>query len=250
MLKLTKHLVCLSIWLTVACYAEPDSSKVYSIFIPPPNWEMIDAKALSPKVVVGFVKKSKAGFCPSMNLSIEQVDLPLHKYIQEVKKLHEKDRTTRWRDLGSIKTESGLGRLTEIDSKSKWGDVRMLQMILVKEGKAYILTTAAPKEDFATFYPDIKKSLSSFALVPDILSVILDDAKKQTLLQKISRIKESYHELSLNRDNHAPSFKKEWTELETCLKEEYAALGSFWQLQVLHSIQEYLLTSPLPEGSS
>lgn len=211
---------------------------------------MIDAKALSPKVVVGFVKKSKAGFCPSMNLSIEQVDLPLHKYIQEVKKLHEKDRTTRWRDLGSIKTESGLGRLTEIDSKSKWGDVRMLQMILVKEGKAYILTTAAPKEDFATFYPEIKKSISSFVLASDLLSLITDEEKKHSLLQKIADIKKSYHELSLNRKKQAPSFEKKWKELEGCLKEEYQDLGNFWQLQVLQSIQEYLLTSPLPEGSS
>jgi len=211
---------------------------------------MIDAKALSPRVLAGFVKKSKAGFCPSMNLSIEQVDLPLHKYVQEVKKLHEKDRTTRWRDLGSIKTGAGLARLTEIDSKSKWGDVRMLQMILVKEGKAYILTTAAPKEDFATFYPEIKKSLSSFVQSNDLFSLITDEEKKKRLVQKITRIKESYVGLCHNKEIGAPSFEKEWKELETCLREDYAVLGSFWQLQVLQSIEEDLLVSPLPERST
>ena len=87
MFTLAKHLFCLSLWISVANYADPGASKVYSIFIPPPSWEMIDAKALSPKVVAGFVKKGKAGFCPSMNLSVEKVDLPLHKYIEEVKKL-------------------------------------------------------------------------------------------------------------------------------------------------------------------
>ncbi len=210
---------------------------------------MIDAKALSPRVLAGFVKKSKAGFCPSMNLSIEQVDLPLQKYVQQVKKLHEKDRTTRWRDLGTIKTRAGLGRLTEIDSKSKWGDVRMLQMILVKEGKAYILTTAAPKDDFATFYPEIKKSLSSFVLLNDLFSVIADEEKKQNLLLKISHMKQSYKELCYNKEIGAPSFEKEWKELETCLREDYAIFGSFWQFQVLQSIEQDLLISPLPERS-
>ena len=233
----------LSLLLGVGSCAESSESKIHSIFIPPPNWEIIDAGSLSPKVVAGFVKKSKAGFCPSMNLSIEQVDISLHKYVQEVKKLHEQDRTTRWRDLGFFKTLSGLARLTEIDSKSKWGDVRMLQMILVNDGKAYILTTAAPKEDFATFYPEIKKSLSSFVLAKDLFSLITDEEKKQKLLQKITDIKESYKELSLNREKYTPSFEKKWRELESFLKEKYADLGNFWQLEVLQSLQEDLLIS-------
>ena len=78
----------------------------FPYFYPPDGWEMIDPNLLSPKVLVGFVKKTKQGFLPSMNLAIEDVDISLSQYIKEVKKLYEVTDSV-WRDLGSFITSEG-----------------------------------------------------------------------------------------------------------------------------------------------
>lgn len=218
------------------------SQKVYPFFIPPQDWEIVDVTSLSPKVIIGFMEKDKKGFCPSMNLAIEKVNVSLNEYVKAVKKLHEIDSNTRWRDLGKLNTPAGMARITEIDTKTKWGPVRMLQLILVKEEKAYILTAAAPKEDFSRLYPSLKKSFHSFTLTEDLLSFVKDSQKSDLLREKILHVKQASIAPLEPKEDETPS-ACEWVSFTEYLIKEHSDMGAFWQLQILQMIQNEIASS-------
>ncbi|MBM3207976.1 MAG: hypothetical protein FJZ57_05150 [Chlamydiae bacterium] len=214
-----------------------DSSKDESValcpnFTPPENWELVDPKLLSPSVIVGYVDKSKIGFLPSMNLAVEKVNVSLSKYVQEVKKLYQQNKINRWRDLGIITTKAGKARLTEVDTKNKWGDVRILQLIFLKNQTAYILTTSAKKEDFHNFYLSIQKSLLSFDLGDDVYSFV-EDEKLPTLKQEVTHLK---HDL-LSLEEKDPDFPNPWITFDNFIKNNHANLGSFWYTQIINLLK-------------
>jgi len=127
-------------------------------FLPPKNWEIADPRSLSPRVKIAFIKNTGKGLCPSINLAVEQTQVSLSDYLKAVKAIHEQDRNNRWRALGKVRTAAGLAQLTEIDSSSEWGSVRLLQLILLKSGTAYVLTAAALKEEFSDFYKEFQSA--------------------------------------------------------------------------------------------
>jgi hypothetical protein len=233
-------------FFSVALYAEEGASsptpQAYPFFIPPENWEIVETRFLSPKVLIGFMEKGKKGFCPSMNLAIEKVNVSLNEYVQAVKKLHEIDTSTRWRDVGKLKISAGTARITEIDTKSKWGPVRMLQMIFIKDTNAYILTAAAPKEDFARLYPSIKKAFSSFTLSEDLLSFVKDPQKSELLKEKILLLKGTSQRAADPENKDHPA-RNEWVFFAEYLTKEHADMGALWQLQILQMIQNEIAHS-------
>lgn len=238
-------LILLTFFSAVQCsgeeYSSPHSLKAYPFFIPPKDWEIVDAHSLSPKVVIGFMEKDKKGFCPSMNLAIEKINVSLNEYVKAVKKLHEIDSNTRWRDLGNLKTPAGMARITEIDTKTKWGPVRMLQLILVSEGNAYILTAAAPKEDFSRLYPSLKKSFHSFTLTEDLLSFVNDSHKSEILKEKIVHLKQASTVPQEADDKKLAA--SEWVSFTEYLIKEHSDMGPFWQLQILQMVQNEIASS-------
>ncbi len=133
-------------------------------FTPPVDWQEVDAKYLAPSVKSGYLCKGKKGFCPSLNLAVEKIVSDQEHYLKSVKKIHEMNPQNRWRNLGPFKTREGDGVLTEIDTKNKLGDVRLLQMILVKDGYAYVLTASALKDEFADHYKEFQESFKSFQI--------------------------------------------------------------------------------------
>lgn len=248
-------LLCSSLFCEEPIVSAGTNEKTHCFFMPPKNWEIVDAHSLSPKVVIGFLEKSKKGFCPSINLAIEPVNTTLSEYVQAVKNLHEQDRTTRWRDLGKLKTRAGIARLTEIDTKSKWGDVRLLQMLFVKDGSAYVLTAAASKEDFASFYSEIKHSFASFAITSNLLSLVTSQDKKELLEKRIDQLKMrcsstliDSHEDAIAIDSSS-IITKEWSSFKDYLIEQHNDLGTFWQLQLLQSLREEISSSTLAKDA-
>ncbi len=105
-------------------------------FQPPSDWECVCPKNLSEHVQVGFLGKSKTDFRPSINLSIEEVDLSLMAYVKLIREIHQTEMNLLWRDLGEFTSQAGKGRLGEISSQSTFGEIKMLQGILVKDGFA------------------------------------------------------------------------------------------------------------------
>jgi hypothetical protein len=66
---------------------------------------------------------------------------------------------TEWKDLGKIHTKAGSASLSQFDETSSWGTVRTMTTILVKNGNAYILSAAALKSEFSTFYKEFFEAM-------------------------------------------------------------------------------------------
>ncbi len=162
------------------------SSQCY--FVPPENWEIADPKTLSPKVQIAFLTKSVKGFCPSINLAIEETDASLNDYLKAVKAIHEQDRNNQWRSLGKVRTAAGLGQLTEVDTKTEWGAVRILQLILIKDKHAYVLTAAALKEEMSNYYKEIQSAFRSFTISNDLFENVPQLDRRETLKQNQSAL--------------------------------------------------------------
>ena len=69
-------------------------------FTPPSGWDIADPRSLSPRVKIAFLKSTSNGFCPSINLAIEETSVSLNEYLKAVKAIHEQDRSNNWRALG------------------------------------------------------------------------------------------------------------------------------------------------------
>ncbi len=203
-------------------------------FQPPEDWDCVKPENLSPHVQIGFLGKGSLELRPSLNLAIEQVDLSLKEYVKIVREIHETEMNVSWRDLGEFTFRAGKGRLGEITSKSPFGEVKMLQGILVKDGAAYILTGAALKDDFAANRPFFLTALRSLTLTPDLFTPIADSNSQNQLKEKFA----SYWTLS-SPDKR----EKEWDQLQKIVLKEHASLGAYWHYLVLKEGRQRIFAS-------
>jgi hypothetical protein len=129
-------------------------------FTPPSNWRNAEATALPDHVQLMVVGKGNSEFPPSLSLATEHYSGTVKQYLKIIKELNA-SKGHEWKDLGSIKTEAGTASLSQTDSKSEWGNIRMMHVILKKNETIYILTAAALKDEFPKFYKDIFAALRS-----------------------------------------------------------------------------------------
>lgn len=132
-------------------------------FIPPAGWKMADAESLSPNVKALVIAPVDALLPPSINIATEKYPGTVKEYLKLVKSIAE-NRGSHWRDLGPFDTKAGKGQLSQLDCPSKWGDMRMMHLILKNEGIIYIITVAALKEDFSVYYKEFFNALSSLQI--------------------------------------------------------------------------------------
>ena len=151
-------------------------TSLIAIFSPPSGWQSSRPKHHSTHVQIGFIGEGSSKFHPSINLAVEEIDISLKEYVKAVKEIHLDEKNTTWRDLAKFTMKGGSGRLTEITSPSAWGDVKMLQAILVSGKTAYILTAAALKKEYPEIQKEILQSLQSLDLQPDLFASIADQS--------------------------------------------------------------------------
>jgi len=129
-------------------------------FTPPEGWLMAKGETLPTNVQVMVVGKGGKEFPPSINLSTEEFGGSVKDYLKIVKSINEAH-GAEWKDLGPIITEAGEGSLSQVDTQTEWGAVKMMHVILVRDGVTYILTAAALRDEFPKFYKDFFRSLRS-----------------------------------------------------------------------------------------
>lgn len=199
-------------------------SETIPVFHPPDDWEFALPSCHSSYVKVGFLGQGSTPFRPSINLAIEEIDVPARQYLKAVKQIHLAEPSTSWRDLGPFTTQAGEGRLAEITTVGAAGEVKMLQMILVKKEKAYILTGAAIKKDYLSMQSVFTAAFRSLSLTEDLLSLLSDSAA-----QEIKKL------LCCNDSEKPPSEEqtKRWELLQKAAEKQSPALGKYWQLLLL-----------------
>ncbi len=130
-------------------------------FIPPSGWQLAQSEKVNPNVQLLVVGKGNGALPPSINLTAEPYKGTLKDYLKLVKSIND-SKGNVWKDIGKIKTDAGEGSLSQVDTKIRGEDVRMMHMILAKNGVVYILTAAAMKEEFPSFYKQFFDAMSSF----------------------------------------------------------------------------------------
>ena len=216
-------------------------------FTPPEGWEIADPSKLPGHVKISFYKKnSQCGFCPSINLAIEETSASLSEYLKAIKAIHEQDRTNRWRALGKVRTAAGLAQLTEIDSTTEWGPVRILQIILLKEGKAYVLTAAALKDEMSSFYKEFQSAFRSLTLSSDLVGNIPQLERREKLKEKEQQLlKATLDSLSADKSTSSktsPFDSQLWLSFQQMIIDDFKDMGAHWQILLLHGAREKILS--------
>lgn len=129
-------------------------------FTPPNGWHYADEKQLPNSVKVMLIGKGAKEYPPTLNLATESYQGTLKQYLQKIKKINA-SRGREWKELGSIETLAGKASLSQVIMSTSWGSVKMMHVILAKEGEIYILSAAALLEEFPKFYQDFFSSMRS-----------------------------------------------------------------------------------------
>jgi hypothetical protein len=158
-------------YLSVACWAValfcPDLFCEEKItFAPPPGWQLADSTLLSSNVKALVIGPKIGMMPPSINLATEAYKGTLQEYLKIVKSIASA-KGAEWKDLGKFKTAAGNAHLSQLDTKSQWGDLRMMHIMLLKDGVMYILTATALKEEFPSNYKQFFTALSSLKFVDE-----------------------------------------------------------------------------------
>jgi hypothetical protein len=154
-------------------------------------------------------------------------------YLKTIKELHESDRNTTWRDLGVFRTLSGNARLTEIQKRSKWGNIKMLQIILIHKNKAYILTGATLKDEFLDHHKPILKALRSLKITEDLVKEIKNPSDREYIQAGILALKEENEEK-----------EKKLQQLQKYILQHCTNMGAHWQFLMMRSAFD---TASLPQ---
>lgn len=132
-------------------------------FMPPKGWKSAESNQLSSRVKTMVVGTSAKGYPPSINLATENYSGTLKEYLKIIKSIND-SKGTLWKNLGNISTDAGIGNLSQVESKTQWGDIRMMHVVLLKDGVIYILTATALRDEFSTVYKDFFKAFRSLKI--------------------------------------------------------------------------------------
>ena len=135
------------------------------MFTPPKNWNYVSGDQLPDKVKVMVVGKGKKGYPPSINLGVEEYKGTTKDYLKIVKRIND-EQGGDWKDLGQVRTAAGCASLSQLDTRTEWGWVRMMHIILCKDGAAYILTAASLRDEYSDHYSNFFKTMRSLRFGP------------------------------------------------------------------------------------
>jgi len=227
-------------------------------FDPPANWRLADIpKEEFPNVEVMVVGKGQGAYPPSLNLTVTPFVGSLKDYLRIVKAKNDKT-GDEWKDLGVIRTDAGDASLSQADRKTKWGQERLMHVILVRNEHVYILTAAALKDEFPSYYKDFFTSFRSLKINKDVYDRLTDLRKRAALHNAIQELKFQWDDYAqraardtrLTPDEGAPlrlfegtDFQeKYWNAFKTYLNKDFADMPSTWHIQVLAHARHILLT--------
>lgn len=219
---------------------------LHCFFTPPSGWLVGDPKQLSGRVQISFLKKQE-GFCPSINLAVEPTDVSQEEYIQIVQSIHENHHADRWRRLGKVPALAGNCDLTELDMTTEWGPVRLLQLILVRDGCAYIMTAAATKKEIASYYGDFQACFRSLQMTPNLIDVIPDTKRREllknlqdNLVTKLETLiqQTGSKDLALADSEFQNAL---WIPFEHTVMDHYKDMGAHWQILFLKTVYTQLM---------
>lgn len=225
------------------------------MFTPPLNWSLAEAGILPPHVRAMVVGKSPSHFPPSMNLSWEPYQGTLKQYLKIVKNMNSAQ-GYEWKDLGNIRTEAGNANLSQVDTKTQWGDVRLMHVILLKNGHVYILTASALKSEFSLFYRDFFTAMRSLRVTRDLYDMINSPQQRLQLKNAALELTAQWQAAVIDAQKKSPEIswkevqervfedevfqKTFWIPFKETLNEKYSQLSTEWRSLFLQKLEDQL----------
>jgi hypothetical protein len=226
------------------------------LFTPPAGWHLAEASALPANVRVMVVGKGPSSFPPSLNLSSEPYKGTLKQYLKIVKNMNDAQ-GYEWKDLGNIQTQAGTGNLSQVDTKTQWGNVRLMHVILVKNGRVYILTASALKDEFSIFYKDFFAAMRSLRIAQDAYEMVSDSQQRSQLKSAADKLQTQWKTLLAQKQKENSQMKLSelqqtvfnseefqntiWNPFKEMLKQKYQPLGEEWRTLFLQKLENQLL---------
>lgn len=224
-------------------------------FIPPTGWGYADPSMLPPTVKIMVIGKGKNPMPPSMNLTAEPYKGTLKQYLKIVKGMNDAQ-GYEWKDLGSINTASGPASLSQVETKTEWGTVKLMHVITLKDGMIYILTAAALKEEFSDFYKDFFASMRTLKISKNLIDSVKPVQRQNDLKEALQKVKlqwkemvtqeqKLHPELSLDKIKEqvfeSDQFKsKAWTPFKEFINQKFADMDAQWQALALVNTENEL----------
>lgn len=250
---LRRFFLCLLILSASSGFSEVASEPNAVTFTPPKGWRLAEQKELAPSVKTMVIGKGKREFPPSINLAVEPYSGTLKQYLKIVKSINNANRAD-WKDLGSIRTLAGDANLSQVDEKAEWGDIRMMHVIFVKNGYAYILTAASLKEEFSAFYKDFFASMRSLNISNDAFEMVTDTQENAKLKDYVENVKNEWYsflaskqtkskELPIDSQDKRTLFESSefqtsiWSPFKAKLAQDFANMTPEWQTFLLSKLQ-------------
>jgi hypothetical protein len=161
-----------------------------------------------------------------------------------------------WKDLGTIRTEAGTASLSQVDTKTEWGSVRLMHVIMMKNGTVYILTASALKDEFSQFYKEFFAAMRSLRVAKDAFEMVLNPQHRNQLKNAALKLQNDWKNIVAKqfKENEGISldrlkeqiFKSEnfqsslWLPYKNMLAQKYSDLGQEWQTLILQRTEEDL----------
>lgn len=161
-----------------------------------------------------------------------------------------------WKDLGTIQTQAGTGNLSQADTKTQWGNVRLMHVILIKNGNIYILTASALKEEFSIFYNEFFAAMRSLRIAKDVYEIVTNAQQRAQLKTAANKLQSQWQALLAQKQKQSPQMN--WAELEEqvfnseefkntlwipfqeMLKQKYNQWGAEWRSLFLQKLEDQL----------
>ena len=226
------------------------------LFAPPQGWFSAPTDPHFPTVKFMVVGKAATTFPPSINLSTEPYPFTLKQYLKNIKNKNAAE-GNEWKDLGSIKTEAGTASLSQVDTLTQWGKIRRMHVILLKNGRIYILTAAALVDEFSVYYKDFFDSMRSLKIINDPYEVISNPEDKKELQKTAGELQKQWAILLKQKKIENPALNDRevkqnlfidqqfqdslWKPFKQKIEKQYSMLGPEWLNLYLQIIEENLL---------
>ena len=135
-IPLSSSLLSLGCMVGVALQAAP----VMTIQLPD-QWGIVNPEHYDPGILWLAAGSTRDGFTPTLNCAYEETSLSHADYVSAVQRQYPAD---SWRKLGDFPTSSGTGALLCLDGDADTpsGRTKLLQLILVNDGLATVLTAS------------------------------------------------------------------------------------------------------------
>ena len=145
------------------------------------------------------------------------MNLTLPEYVKAVKKIHEMDHNTTWRDLGTPPKAA-----TPSSPRSTPRPHQALSGSSKSFSSRTIPSTSSPhpalKEEFAAYYKEFEKAFKSLTITQDLINNVPQPERREKLKASIAGITiQNLH------------------TLEKMLGKEFADMGLHWQFLMLQS---------------